>query len=305
MSDSEITRRAAIFIGAVAFCFDTEVLRAAGGSGAASGPDPRPFDTILAELSSNSADPRALKGIQEANAHEFVFGDVRESGFSQPNRVKGRSNREISARARSLIISSEVSNRRVYEQKGYDRPTWPGGKSGVTIGFGYDLGQASTDDFRADWQGYLSEDDIASLVRACGKKASAAAAMVGSFAHISVEWDVGRNQFSSKLLPYFTRETEFAFKNSVLLSPDSFGALLDLVYNRGSASYYNPRTMDSDHPDDPRREIRNIKSAMASKSFDVIPNELRSMKRLWSNSPNLRGVVDRREAEAKLFELGL
>ena len=48
--------------------------------------------------------------------------------------------------------------------------------------------------------------------------------------------------------------------------------------------------------------MRNIKSYMRAKHFNQIPDEIRSMKRLW---PNSRGLRDRRDAEAKLFELGL
>ena len=45
-----------------------------------------------------------------------------------------------------------------------------------------------------------------------------------------------------------------------------------------------------------------IKENMANETFDQIPDCFREMKRLW---PNMRGLVDRREAEAKLFEAGL
>jgi hypothetical protein len=48
--------------------------------------------------------------------------------------------------------------------------------------------------------------------------------------------------------------------------------------------------------------MRNIKSHMASKEFTAIPDEFRSMKRLW---PDMRGLQKRREREAELFEKGL
>src|SRR3981081_336751 len=44
-----------------------------------------------------------------------------------------------SERAYELIIDFEVGGRSEYERT-YQRPEWPQGESGVTIGVGYDLG---------------------------------------------------------------------------------------------------------------------------------------------------------------------
>ena len=84
-----------------------------------------------------------------------------------------------------------------------------------------------------------------------------------------------------------------ALPNTDKLSEDSFGALVSLAYNRG-ASF----SKDGDR----YKEMREIKENMANETFDQIPDCFREMKRLW---PNMRGLVDRREAEAKLFEAGL
>lgn len=48
----------------------------------------------------------------------------------------------ISQAARDLIL----------EMEGFSsKPEWPGGQSGVTIGFGYDLGYVTVDEFESDW----------------------------------------------------------------------------------------------------------------------------------------------------------
>ena len=74
---------------------------------------------------------------------------------------------------------------------------------------------------------------------------------------------------------------------------DSFGALVSLAYNRG-ASF--------SAPGDRYREMRAIHDHMASGRFDKVPDEFRSMKRLW---PNMAGLRNRRDHEADLFAKGL
>jgi GH24 family phage-related lysozyme (muramidase) len=72
--------------------------------------------------------------------------------------------------------------------------------------------------------------------------------------------------------------------------------LVSLVYNRGTAMADSPRK-----PGD-RKEMREIRDAVAAGRLASIPAALRAMKRLW---PEGSGLRDRREREAKLFEEGL
>ena len=51
-----------------------------------------------------------------------------------------------------------------------------------------------------------------------------------------------------------------------------------------------------------RKDMRDIRDAVAAGNLIAIPQALRAMKRLWPKDPGLR---DRREREAKLFEEGL
>jgi hypothetical protein len=57
-----------------------------------------------------------------------------------------------------------------------------------------------------------------------------------------------------------------------------------------------------------RREMHQIWRLMSEgtpATFAAIPEQFRSMKRLWLNDPDARGLLERRELEAKLFEAGL
>jgi len=57
----------------------------------------------------------------------------------------------VSSEAYALIVRHETGGRPYYERVYRSRPVWPGGSSGITIGFGYDLGYHAIDTFRLDW----------------------------------------------------------------------------------------------------------------------------------------------------------
>jgi GH24 family phage-related lysozyme (muramidase) len=75
-----------------------------------------------------------------------------------------------------------------------------------------------------------------------------------------------------------------------------FGVLVSLVYNRGTSM------TDTSGVPGSRKEMRDIRDAVAAGRITDVPAALRAMKRLW---PEGNGLRDRREREAKLFEEGL
>lgn len=204
----------------------------------------------------------------------------------------------ISDDAYRMIVALEVTSASVYEQR-YQRPTWPGGASGATIGIGYDLGYVSQQELEEDWQDALPPSAIQRLGTAVGRvggSESANAAMrqlVASLQDVVVPWTAAEPVFRERLLPRYVALTERSLPNTRLLSADSLGALVSLVYNRG-ASF--------DRRGDRYAEMRAIKRHMRDRAFALIPQDLRSMARLW---PDLRGLRVRRELEARLFEQGL
>jgi GH24 family phage-related lysozyme (muramidase) len=98
---------------------------------------------------------------------------------------------------------------------------------------------------------------------------------------------------AKKVIPKWVTLVQTSLPNTILISPDSLGALVSLTYNRG-ASF--------DSPGDRYTEMRAIKSDMQTKNFADVPVQIRSTERLW---PNVRGLQIRREQEAALFESGL
>ncbi|HEX4847294.1 MAG TPA: hypothetical protein VFV30_04070, partial [Novosphingobium sp.] len=83
------------------------------------------------------------------------------------------------------------------------------------------------------------------------------------------------------------------------LSPDSFGALVSLTFNRGP-SYGKARSAND--PLDRYREMRAIKAHMAVGNYAAIPAEISAMQRIW---PTVAGLRRRRREEAALFRDGL
>jgi hypothetical protein len=192
-----------------------------------------------------------------------------------------------------LIVAEEVSSKATYTKK-YRRPEWPGEQSGATIGIGYDLGQTDKATIRKDWGGIVPEGTLDAMLNASGKTGAAgktATAQIRS--SVDIPWDVALGAHEDSVVPRWEAKLEKALPNTDLLSPDSFGALLSLIFNRGP-SFNNTG--------DRYREMRAIKAHMKAKNFDAIPAELRAMKRIWPNSAGLR---KRRDTEAALFEKGL
>lgn len=195
-----------------------------------------------------------------------------------------------SERAYELIIDFEVGGRSEYERK-YQRPEWPQGESGVTIGVGYDLGYNTLSDFDAEWHRYLSDDQFRRLAGAIGKRRSAAAQYLPQVRDIAITWDKAETVYKATTVQKFSRLVLATFPNARILHPHAFGALLSLVFNRGVAL-----------KGERRREMMNIYSKMSSKRFAEIPLEFRAMCRLW---PDMAGLRKRRIVEAALFEQGL
>ena len=195
---------------------------------------------------------------------------------------------QITDRTKRLMIAHEGLN-----QPG----KWPGGSSGITLGFGYDLGHHGLDEFREDWGPHLSRETIGRLAAAIGVTGKAARALAPSFADIRIGRKAAGAVFIASSLPKYAALTEAALPGVELLPPDAQGALVSLIYNRGGGM--------EDKPTDKlerRREMRAIRDAVAAGDLREIARQLRLMKRLWRGK-GLDGLLRRREDEAALVEL--
>ncbi len=248
-------------------------------------------------------------------AERIAGGDAEDSGTgprpaaappAEPLAEAATISVKISERAASLIIQHETGGRRYYDTVYRGRPVWPAGKSGVSIGFGYDLGYVSVAEFDRDWAA-LGQDERVRLARTIGRHGgrddvAAMRALLATVQDIRIAWEAGEAVFRNATLPKFTRNTIAALTNTAQLSPDALGALVSLSFNRG-ASYRKAR--DPSDPLDRYREMRGIRAAMAEGRFADIPALIRLMKRVWRGTAIEAEMLRRRENEALLFEAGL
>ena len=248
------------------------------------------FDALLQRAIDNEDLIGAGRGLRERQIQEY---DYYISKAAAPRIA--RSSRPISERAIKLIVSFEVTNEQAYGKK-YQGVTWPKGASGVTIGIGYDVGYVTTAWLHEDWDGLMEAGQAALLEKACSITGERADALLGQLKSINIPWTPAYQQFRERTVPLYVAETISALPNCDKLSDDSLGALVSLVYNRG-ASFQNTGSR--------YQEMRAIRQSMAQGRFKDIPDELRTMKRIWAGNPSMKGLLVRRDLEAKLFEAGL
>lgn len=194
----------------------------------------------------------------------------------------------ISPESKALIVEFETGGRSYYQSK-LQRPTWPGGASGVTVGIGYDVGYNTRAAVLSDWKA-LPESSRNALASAAGVKGVAAKSRASALKWINVPWADAEALFVSNTMPRFGKMTDTAFPGITRTHGHVQGAMLSIVFNRGSSMSGASRI-----------EMRAIRGHVASGRISSIPREIRGMKRLWQHK-GLPGLIRRREAEAKLIE---
>lgn len=164
----------------------------------------------------------------------------------------------------------------IFKFEGIDQPSdWPGQDSGITIGYGYDLGYESAASFQNDWQPLLSAGDFGALSQVVGLKGVQAEAKSSSLKVIKIKADASQSVFLERSVPKYQAQTQAAFPGIDDLPPDVQGALFSLVYNRGASM------KDKDDAIKERLEMRLIKDAVANQDLAEIAQQLRNMCRLW------------------------
>jgi GH24 family phage-related lysozyme (muramidase) len=197
--------------------------------------------------------------------------------------------------AGSEVKVSERAFQMILEFEGMDQPSkWPGNQSGISLGHGYDLGFHTRDELMGDWELFLTGGQLRRLAKAIGKTGLAAKKIAPNYTDITIKRADADNVFRRGTLPKIKLWAAKAFPGVTALPADAQGALVSLVFNRGTDMNGNRR-----------REMREIRDAIAAPSLSLkqklnrIAESIRSMKRLW---PNTLGLRQRREAEAGLVE---
>lgn len=161
------------------------------------------------------------------------------------------------------------------------------------MGVGYDLGYHTPAEVMAAWAAVLGDGPAAYLASVAGRKGTQAqqawrAGLV--LRDIFIPWEAALQVFRTVTLPVWLERTAKAFPGAGRLHPDVQGVLVSLAYNRGTGM-----TGDS------RREMREMRGAVAKGDTAEIARQIRQMKRLWVGQ-GLDGLIRRREAEAGMVE---
>lgn len=217
----------------------------------------------------------------------------------------GNSPGQVSETGYQLIVQFETGGRAYYENVYRSAPVWPGYSSGITIGFGFDLGYNTEATYRTAWGSHLSTENFQRMRSAIGfkttepnrvEKVEKARRLVSQFSDIRVPWGTAETVFVDHTLPKFVRVVLTSIPEASALPADCFGALTSLVFNRGAS-------FDSSGPR--YQEMREVKRAIVNNQWHLVPDALRRMKRLWPTSTGSGGLQARREKEAQLWERGL
>ncbi|WGE88376.1 pesticin C-terminus-like muramidase [Actinobacillus equuli subsp. haemolyticus] len=196
----------------------------------------------------------------------------------------------------NYIISKELWDFILSIEKYVSKPYVPSGgrdgKSGVTLGYGYDLGQQTKSTMYDELSKFYTSTQLKRLEAALGVKGKAAYNLSSSLADITITKEeakklavIAKRRYAESVVSIYPEILNY--------HPHCQGVLLSLVYNRGTLM-----------KGDTRKEMKDIQQALKEDNASKIPSLLRSMKRLWT-TPNNRGVAIRRENEAKWFEKGV
>ncbi len=193
----------------------------------------------------------------------------------------------LSKKGFEQLINHEISSPGYYNLR-LQRPVWPGGGSGVTIGIGYDLGYNRASQIKRDWSPYLSDKELQLLISVAGKKGKNAKNKLKSVKSIRIPYEVAATVFSESTLPHYAKAAQKTYKGIEKLLPDAQAAIVSLVYNRGT------RLSGSK-----RKEMKAIQALIKKQKYDEIAEQILLMKRLWQGT-GLNGLLKRRDDEAKL-----
>jgi hypothetical protein len=195
----------------------------------------------------------------------------------------------LSKKAIDLIIQFEVGGRNYYD-KVLQKPSWPGGASGITIGLGYDIGYETEKQFLSDWSANLNLNFVNALKPLCGLTGEKARLMLkGEVLNVRVPYNIAYDVFVNKDIPRYYAMTKKIYPQLETLNEDTQGALVSMVYNRGASL-----------AGDSRKEMKAIVDLVAKQDYHGIAEEIEKSKRLWEHK-GLDGLVLRREAEADLI----
>lgn len=197
----------------------------------------------------------------------------------------------ISSQGQKLILDHEVGGGKPYYVRCLQRPSWPEGQSGVTVGIGYDAGYNTREQIAKDWGDKLPAGIVARLQSCAGIKGQAAKLKCRSLQDIVIPWEAALEVYQQRTIPRFSLLTKSAYPGVETLHPSVQGAYLSWVFNRGNGISNSSRDLE-------KRLIRRD----TPNAIKQVPSHILASQRLWIGTPNGNGLCRRRRAEAALIQ---
>ena len=219
-------------------------------------------------------------------------GTGNADGSRRPARDPGQQSAvslECSRASLELIVRFEVGSRQRYEKE-FQRPTWPGGMSGVTIGIGYDLGMTPKGRITSDWECYLFEPELAALLAVQGVTGPAAKQLARGVSHVKIPLKSAEEVLYLQDAAAFCR----AHAGRVCRRREAPAGCA----GRDALAGVQPRCRVVGRS--PPRNGRDFPGCCVRPHRTSMPLRIssESMKRLW---PDMKGLRDRRRREAQVI----
>lgn len=191
--------------------------------------------------------------------------------------------------------SSDKAIALIHRFEGIDHAgEWPGGASGVTIPYGYDLGYE--EHFEDDWKGLLPDVTMGKLRAVLGLRGERAHAAARKLRDVQIPLDAAAKVFNGTVLPREEALVARVFPGSETMPGDAFGALVSLVFNRGALVDHSPRRVEM------LALYKLFRAGPGPYDLKAVAALVEAQKRLWSDNTKSDGDLhDRRVAEAKLI----
>lgn len=221
--------------------------------------------------------------------NEYIIGRLFSvySGHPYPAGEKP----EVLAKAGDFLLKEEV-NLRVPANKRYN-PCWPGGRSGVTWGVGWDARWRTADQVRDTWA-ELNAEDLDELAKTARKNGAPAQEALNDVTGIVIPEDAALKVFKKDVEVYYEL-TGTTFPGFEKLPTGVQVALISLVYNRAENKKM-PVTGDR------KLEMRRIQKAVVVRNLVWIYDELEKMLRVWKGTQIEHGMKVRRSHERELIK---
>jgi hypothetical protein len=158
--------------------------------------------------------------------------------------------------------------------------------SGITIGYGYDLGHQSRDQFTADWKDILPRDHHDRLRSVCGLKGPQARGAALGVRDIVIRKEDALKALS-RTIDRYGAMTLKAFPGLEKYPADVQGAITSVVYVRGPMMDEDPATIMG------REEMSDLRDLIAQHAeCEEIGEKVANMEHLWQDM-NVDGLIAR------------